>query len=220
VRALFQKGYIEGSVHRDEADRLLSLLKKQSFFEGGNYREDPSLPPPQVLTQAPAELFEECRSWSNYSALIGVQSLFGPFSYWFCTANRFTGGRGMMWHNDHVDASFSTVLIYLTEEDWKEDFGGCLEVGKISDASRMIEPRLNSNESGMVQTIGRIIPRHGTTVILNNLGLPFCHRVTPIEPNKTRYTLMFHFGYWENTRNARKDFGFNGVEGRSPSEGS
>lgn len=216
----FSKGFLKGSIPSYEADRLLLMLKNEEFSEGDRYREDPSLSPPQAMTKASEALLKECQAWSSYSVLRSIQENFGAFSYWFCTANRFNGGRGMMWHNDHIDASFATILIYLTEHEWIDDFGGCLEIGKVKDARRLIEPRLSKSDTSIVETVGKVVPNHGTTVVLNNLTLPFCHQVTPTMPSKVRHTLMFHFGYWENTRNARRDFGFSKVSGRTPVEGS
>lgn len=220
MRGFFSRGFIQDSIPKSEADALLEIISKESFREGGKYKEDPSLDPPQVMTNASQGLIEVCKQWSNYSILKDMRLIFGDFSYWFCTANRFNGGRGMMWHNDHIDATFATVLIYLTKEDWVENYGGCLEIGKVDDASRMVDPRLNKSESGIVHPSGKVVPKHGTTVILNNMSLPFCHRVTPTAHGKTRYTLMFHFGYWENTNESRKNFGFSEVAGRLLVEGS
>jgi hypothetical protein len=216
----FKKGFSQGAIPKTDADRLLGLVKTENFKVSGAYAEDPDINPPETVYQPSAALLEECRAWSNYSILSSIQKCFGVFSYWFCTVNRFSHSRGMMWHNDHIDGNFLTLLIYLTETDWRQDLGGCLEIGKVKEAGTLIEPRLKPSDYHLVEKTATVVPMHGTTVIMNNLTLPFCHRVTPTTTDQIRYTVMFHFGYWENTQEARKNFGFEEKIGKEIKEGS
>jgi len=209
VKDFFKKGYEQSKISIDDANRLLHIIKSEEFTKSNNYNEDKNLNPPEISYRPSACILAECQKWFGKN-LLNVQSMFGIFDYFFCTINKFTKSKGMPWHNDHIDGTFLTTLIYLTDHKWEDDYGGCLELGYIEEAENLIEPRLRPNQYNLVKKIGRVTPTHGTVVTINNIHLPFCHRVSEMDTDAVRYTLMFHAGFCNNTANARKYFGSNG----------
>jgi Rps23 Pro-64 3,4-dihydroxylase Tpa1-like proline 4-hydroxylase len=218
VKNFFKNGFELNSISDTQANFFMELVKKEIFNSNNIYAEDTDLHPPEISYQ-PTHLLTECQSWFEQNSL-GLQSCLGVFDYFICTINKFNNNQGMMWHNDHIDGTCLTTLIYLSEISWKDEYGGCLELGFIDDAKHLIEPRLSPEKYPLVKKTHRIVPKHGTTVTINNLSLPFCHRVTPMLVDSTRYTLMFHAGYWNNTVNARRHFGVDRSGVGSIKEGS
>jgi hypothetical protein len=197
LRSFFKKGYCVAKVEKSMSDYLLGVIQRQPFVEGdGVYASENFRAPliskwesskiiPSENKDAPQELTDFYNQAKVHSFFKPIREALGEFSQGCPMINRFRNGDGMVWHTDSLDATAITCCLYLTPDEFTYEDGGWLGVGRaIGDSVALFD---------------RILPNHGTLVVINNLDPTNQHRVDPVKAEKERNTLLFHLGYVEHT---------------------
>jgi hypothetical protein len=185
IKKFFSEGYTVAAVDQAFADDLLQNIRLKDFSCSVQERagwKDPKVAHWEHGNPSIFHLYWSYLSSSSYFTFFHRH--FGTFSQGLPMSNRFSSGEGMAWHGDYYDGSFMTTMLYLSGDSYTEEDGGYLSLGM----------RL-SFDSEEVFEIDKVLPNHGTLVVVNNLNPMFQHKVTPLVSNKERFTVMCHFGF-------------------------
>lgn len=197
LKSFFKKGYCVAKVDKSVSDHLLQVIQRQPFVEGdGVYASENFRAPliskwesskiiPSENKDAPIELLDFYSHAKEHQFFRPFIETMGSFTQGCPMINRFRNGDGMVWHTDSLDATAITCCLYLTPDEFTLEDGGWLGVGRYNGES--------------VDVFERILPNHGTLVLINNFDPTNQHRVDPMRSNKERNTLLFHLGYVEHT---------------------
>lgn len=197
LKSFFKKGYFVSKVDKSTCDYLLQVIQKQPFVEGdGVYASENFRAPliseweskkiiPSENKDAPTELTDFYNKAKSHDFFKPIRQALGEFTQGCPMINRFRNGDGMVWHTDSLDATAITCCLYLTKDEFTYEDGGWLGVGRVIGDS--------------VKSYDKILPNHGTLVVINNLDPTNQHRVDPMRVEKERNTLLFHLGYIEHT---------------------
>lgn len=230
---LFTKGFTVTSLDLSRADDALANLKLQTFKhpdrqttkEHPNYHMDSGLFYCDCVTE-----FSKPKGYGANTPRMGMgfredsipyfnsfwdqvaaqpyfnyfRNNFGPFSQLSKQMNFYSEpGEGLSWHNDYQDASFMINIITLTDDNFEEADGAFLEFGKatLGESNQFIP------ES--IKPVGKVIPKHGTLVTINNMVPGFLHTVAALTQPKSRYSLICQFGFSSNVMHSLKQKGWN-----------
>jgi len=214
INHFFNYGYAVSHIPLDLADCLLEAVRSQQYHVcDGTYKSsnleapllaswDSALLPSKFLNGITPQIFSDLNTHlRDLSFLNWFETNFGNFSQFSVMVNKFSKNNGMIWHNDHLDSTFLSVLIYLSKDTFSEEDGGFLELGKIYDTDLIVDARPPAHE---VQYLRKVIPNHGTVVLINNTKIDSVHKVEKLISDKERYTILCHFGYWENIAHKKR----------------
>lgn len=89
------------------------------------------------------------------------------------------GGEELDWHEHISDKEVEDYhwLIYLGDDDWKDDAGGLLLLKNAQDPDNIFS----------------IYPTYGTAVVLNNTNPNYLHKVTKYTPTSKRIVLQVSY---------------------------
>lgn len=198
--SFFHRGYAVGQLNEQAAAALAMRVQRESYIRRDEDQHDPGaasweatgsdLPHDNAVPPVDRRFFDRLRDEPYFHA---YQSRFGSFSRDVIMLQLARQYDEMGWHWDGCDSTHMVNMVYLTPDSIGEGDGGLLEIGTCL-IDRHGQPRPQDG----VEVIGRVVPRNGTVVTLNNLSPGFVHRVTPLASDKQRYTLIGQFGYAEN----------------------
>jgi hypothetical protein len=207
INHFFNYGYSVSQIPVELADALLETVRKQNYSVcDGTYKSNLEAP---LLASWNSELLPKTSNIGETPPILeSLQAIlkemgflnwfeinFGVFSQFSVMVNKFSKNNGMIWHNDHLDSTFLSVLIYLSKDIFEENDGGYLELGRIYNTDYVMDARPPSEEVSLLRSV---LPNHGTIVLLNNTQITSVHRVEKMISDKERYTILCHFGYWQN----------------------
>mgnify|MGYP003625520141 FL=1 len=201
LNELFRDGFIVTKLPTDEADRILEVIKGDTFvpdrpgspdiafWETDNPSQNQSVP---EVYQA----FVEALGRSEFTNHIRCHM--GNWSRVNVMLQRGKAGDSMEWHHDSYDPMHMVCLAYFGEDGWCPEDGGQLEIGEgdVGEEGFLLD-------QSAVRVRASISPNHGTLVWMLNTNPRWVHRVTEIQCTKTRYTLIGQFGYRENVLRTR-----------------
>lgn len=211
IALFFKHGYCLNEIRTELADMLLQEVRGQTYIESdGHYKEDEALIAPKTtnwrspflpgrFTEDTPPLFQGVANEIAKSNGLGwFRENFGEFSQNSCMVNKYRKNGGMVFHNDNFDATFLSVLIYLTKDEIDPiEEGGELMIARVYDYDLVKDARVKYEDAQ--GPIHHIQASHGFAVIVNNLNPLFIHGVNRLSVAKERYTFMCHYGYVENT---------------------
>jgi Rps23 Pro-64 3,4-dihydroxylase Tpa1-like proline 4-hydroxylase len=201
LNELFRDGFFVSSIDKELADRMLEVIKADTFvedkvgspdiaeWESDNPSHNNAIPPEY-------QAFMEGLGMSEATA--HMRAHMGDWSRVNCMLQRGRRGDSMVWHHDSYDPMHMVCLVYFTDDEWKPEDGGQLQVG-VGD----IDQNGFLVDQAQVQVRSSISPNHGTVVWLMNTNPRFVHRVTEIKTDKIRYSMVGQFGYRENVMRTR-----------------
>jgi hypothetical protein len=204
LRDLFTKGFAVTSLPKECADRMLEIVESQSFASvTGVYDQQPTVTEtefnfPEVwthrgkavqafdLSDSPKELEQ---IWQGIGAkhLSPFQEIMGKFDQTCMLAHRFSVGQEIGFHSDTTEATFFGMIAYLGDTGFSEGDGGYLRLGRAH-----LDP---NGALSNVTEIAKVMPNHGTLVIVSNIDPTFVHAVEPLRNKKKRFTQACRFGY-------------------------
>lgn len=116
----------------------------------------------------------------------------GAFDHKYLLAHQYHSGQSLGFHHDLSDSTILNCIGYLGDSNYTEEDGGYLEIAECDvDSSGLPLPET-------VKPIRKIMPNHGTIVVMDNTNPRILHRVEPLRANKRRFTLSCQFGYLRN----------------------
>ena len=129
--------------------------------------------------------------------------IYGDFDEIHININKVRRGGSLPWHFDGYDGTFLQILCYPNIEDFIESDGGHLLIGRPEFISRDNDPfphwdpksSLDRIPCRNIQVTKRYVPSRNNVVILNNIDPSFVHRVTELETDKNRHTIIATLGY-------------------------
>lgn len=129
--------------------------------------------------------------------------VYGEFDEIHINVNKVTAGGEMPWHFDGYDGTFLQLLCYPNMDDFNPDDGGHLLVGRPDTLYREGDPMphwapeksLDDILTSNVEVTQRFVPNRNQIVVLNNNDPSFVHRVTKLNVEKTRYTIIATLGF-------------------------
>lgn len=129
--------------------------------------------------------------------------VYGEFDEIHINVNKVTTGGEMPWHFDGYDGTFLQLLCYPNMDDFNPDDGGHLLVGRPDTLYREGDPMphwvpeksLDDILTSNVEVTQRFVPNRNQIVILNNNDPSFVHKVTKLNVEKTRYTIIATLGF-------------------------
>lgn len=213
---MFQKGYSVTKVDRSIADKVLEAMPRQTFKypdkitekEHPMYHADSGLFYCECVTPFTSDKpplmgrgfhEEDLRFFNDFWSLVAssgtyrwYQESFGPVTRFSKQMHDFKRGESLGFHFDYKDATPFINILYVGDDDFKEEDGGYLEVGKC-EVTKDFEIKPES-----IEVTGRIVPNHGTLVTLNNMSPYFVHSVARLKSTKSRYSFICQFGHKEN----------------------
>lgn len=207
LNELFRDGFSVGSLSKDDADYLLRYATADCFMP-----DKPGSPDiaewetdnPSRNMNVPVEYLSVIERIGMGVETEHIRAHMGDWSRVNVMLQRGKRGDSMGWHHDSYDPMQMLCLIYLGDEAWNPEDGGQLQlgVGDINESGFLIDPR-------EVDIKASVSPNHGTIVWAINTNPRWVHRVTEIECDKIRYTLIGQFGYRENVlrSNVAKRYG-------------
>jgi len=181
----FRKGFYTNCLEKTHCDEMLHIVQSINFIESLDYR-DVGYKPPLIAEwddiDDPIVSAHNCQEnlkkyWLKFKEYLKpLENIAGRFDSGSVIVNNFPKGHGMNWHSDTVDTAFVQMLIYLSKDYFDKDDGGYLQIGD-----------------------SFILPNHATMVIMNNISPTMLHRVEPLITEKERLTVVFRYGYMNNT---------------------
>lgn len=129
--------------------------------------------------------------------------VYGDFDEIHININKVDQTGEMPWHFDGYDGTFLQLLCYPNMDDFTEDDGGLLLVGRPDTLYNESDPMphwhpkssLDKILTSNVEVTQRFIPNTNQIVVLNNSDPSFVHKVTRLTSDKTRYTIIATLGY-------------------------
>lgn len=116
----------------------------------------------------------------------------GPFDHQYLLAHQYHTGQSLGYHHDLSDSTMLNCIGYLGDSDYTEADGGYLEIAECDvDDSGLPLPET-------IRSLRRVLPNHGTVVVMDNTNPRLLHRVEPLKSPKKRFTLSCQFGYLRN----------------------
>lgn len=198
----FSQGWTATAVSADLAERALNLVERQLFrAESKIHSGNPMLPEWDSASSkktsdnlAPhelANLWDEIlvQPYFDYWRLV-----YGEFSQKTVLLHQHTKGVKLSFHNDVHEGLHLTNVLFLTRCNWKLEFGGNLQFGRWS-----LDKKWWGVDTSVVKT-AEVIARHGVLVSICNVVPTFCHAVSEMSADLTRYSLISRCGYAENVR--------------------
>jgi hypothetical protein len=132
--------------------------------------------------------------WSDFSEqnLKWFSKTWGPFDHMGLLAHNYSTGQSLGYHHDLSDSTQINCIGYLGDADFSEGDGGYLEIAEcdVDGYGLPIE--------GTIKTVYKVMPNHGTVVVMDNTNPRLLHRVEPLKSPKLRITLSCQFGYLSN----------------------
>jgi len=132
--------------------------------------------------------------WKDFSKeyLAWFNQTWGGFDHLGLLSHQYHQGQSLGFHHDLSDSTELNCIGYLGAENYQQSDGGYLEIAECDvDFDGM--PILSS-----IKTIKKIMPNHGTVVVLDNTNPRLLHRVEPLYVTKERITLSCQFGRLSN----------------------
>jgi Rps23 Pro-64 3,4-dihydroxylase Tpa1-like proline 4-hydroxylase len=207
LNQLYRDGFYQTSIPKDEADRLIQLVKADSFLP-----DKPGSPDiaewetdnPSQNNAIPVEYLAFMESLGSGPDMEHMRCHMGAWSRVNVMLQRGKRGDSMGWHHDSYDPMFMVCMLYLTDEIWTPEDGGELLIGHGD-----VDEKGFLTDHSAVSVKGRISPNHGTLVWCINTNPRWVHRVTEIQSDKLRYSMIGQFGYRENVlrSNIRQRYG-------------
>lgn len=193
---LYREGYWISSIPKSDADYLLGLAKADTFLPDKDGSPDIAhweSDNPSHNLHVPVEYLSIIERLGMGADTEHIRAHMGDWSRINVMLQRGRRGDSMVWHHDSYDPMHLICLIYLGDEVWTPEDGGQLQlgVGDIDEKGFLLDP-------SKVDVRASVSPNHGTIVWAINTNPRWVHRVTRIETEKTRYTLIGQFGYREN----------------------
>tara|TARA_R110002124_G_scaffold128157_17_gene288699 strand:+ start:2121 stop:2762 length:642 start_codon:yes stop_codon:yes gene_type:complete len=196
LNQLFRDGFYISSIEKDAADKILDEIKSDNFstdkpgspdiasWESDNPSSNLHVPPVYEafmeqlgLSEATQHLRAHMGDWSRTNTML----------------QRGKKGDSMGWHHDTYDPMHLICLVYFSDNVWLPEDGGLLQLGEGDiDGHGFL---LNQDD---VKIKASVPPNHGTLVWALNTNPRWVHRVTEINTDKTRYSMIGQFGYREN----------------------
>jgi len=129
--------------------------------------------------------------------------VYGDFDEIHVNINKVSQGGGLPWHFDGYDGTLLQILCYPNMDDFTEEDGGELLVGrpdilwKPGDPMPHWRPETSLDDilTDKVEITQRYTPHRNKIIILNNNDPSFVHKVTELTSDKTRYTVIATLGY-------------------------
>lgn len=129
--------------------------------------------------------------------------VYGDFDEIHVNVNKVDQTGEMPWHFDGYDGTFLQLLCYPNMDDFTEDDGGLLLVGRPDIVSLPNDPlphwhpesSLDQVLTDNVKVTQKYVPSRNQIVVLNNSDPSFVHRVSRLTSDKTRYTIIATLGY-------------------------
>jgi len=198
----FSKGWTATRLKKSFADEFLKIAESQNFREESKTKKsNPQIPdwdsafskktsdnkPPSEITSIWDSILSQ--PYFDYWRL-----LYGDFSQRTTLLHQHKQGVHLPFHNDVHEGLHVTNCLFLTSEKWISEYGGNLLCGSW---------KLDKTWWGIKDSIDRvqeIVAEHGVLVSICNVVPTFCHSVSPLVVEKTRYTLISRCGYVENIR--------------------
>jgi hypothetical protein len=151
----------------------------------GDFKKvNPFVKYPEVLSDFWDEFAKDHFKW--------FAQTWGPFDHKYLLAHQYSSGQSLGFHHDLSDSTILNCIGYLGDSDYTEEDGGYLEVAECDvDSSGLPMPET-------VKPLRRILPNHGTIVVMDNTNPRLLHRVEPLKRKKRRFTLSCQFGYLRN----------------------
>jgi len=213
LKDLFTRGFAVSSLPIEIADRMLGIIESQKFlsiqgvdvYKQHTEFKDRHLSFPEIWSNQgkavqafddwnyPQEL-KDIWDFLRKKYLSGFETMMGSFDHSCMLAHRFSEGQQIGFHSDTIEATFFGLVAYLGESDFTEDDGGYLRLGRARLDSQGKVLNWLKNEGNIVE-ISRILPNHGTLVILSNIDPTFVHAVEPLKIKKKRFTHACRFGF-------------------------
>ena len=203
LKDLFTQGFFLTSIPKETADLMLEIVEAQDFSKvSGVYDQQPEFQSdfnfPEVwmhrgkavqafdMNEYPKEL-EALWGQIAQEHFSGFQKIMGAFDQTCMLAHRFSVGQEIGFHSDTTEATFFGMIAYLGDSGFSEEDGGFLKLG-----------RATLSETGAISAvseIARVLPNHGTLVIVSNIDPTFVHAVEPLRSEKKRVTQACRLGY-------------------------
>jgi hypothetical protein len=198
----FSKGWVKTRIEKNFADQILRIVENQNFREESKTKlTNPQIPDWDSATskktsdnQSPESLVSIWDSILKQSYFDYWRLLYGEFSQRSVLLHQHKKGVRLPFHNDVHEGLHLTNCLFLSHEKWNFFNGGNLVLGKW---------RLDKNWWGVEDSVfdaEEIVADHGVLVSICNVVPTFCHAVTPMTVDSTRYTLISRCGYIENLR--------------------
>jgi hypothetical protein len=196
----FSQGWVATSVNQDVADRAIELVENQRFRkESKVHSTNPMLPEWDSAdskktsdNKAPPELVALWDDLLQHPYFDYWRLVYGEFSQKTVLLHQHNQGVKLPFHNDVHEGLHVTNVLFLTRSSWMLEFGGNLEFGRW---------RLNQKwwgeEDSVIKT-GEAVASHGVLVSICNVVPTFCHAVSEMKADLTRYSLISRCGYKEN----------------------
>lgn len=151
---------------------------------GDSKKVNPFVKYPPALSDFWEEFSSDQLGWFNKT--------WGPFDHRYLLAHRYQTGQSLGFHHDLSDSTVLNCIGYLGDSDFTEEDGGYLEIAECDvDSEGLPKPKT-------VRTVRKILPNHGTVVVMDNTNPRLLHRVEPLKSSKNRFTLSCQFGYLRN----------------------
>ncbi len=207
LNEIYRDGFYVTSIPREEADRLLALVKADTFLPDrpGNpaiaaWESDN----PSHNNNVPVEYMAFMEALGSGPDMEHLRCHMGAFSRINVMLQRGKIGDSMGWHHDSYDPMHVVCMLYLSEDAWSPEDGGELWIGHgdVDEKGFLLDP-------SAVEVKGRVQPNHGTLVWCLNTNPRWVHSVSKIVADKCRYSLIGQFGYRENVlrSNLRSRYG-------------
>lgn len=197
VEDVFEKGYCTTQLSPSIANMLLKQLKRETFVEiqpdaegldisgekyyKGRFMAARSLLRPNDLRPIYKLFSEEFNKWAHE-----IMKQYESAEKFNLAAYCGTENYEMEIHTDVGDRSIFDVIAFLGHDFETENDGGVLEVYRMP---------IGVDYDTYRDCIGKVIPKHGTVVVLNNLNPTLSHLVTPVKkPSARRYQLIGNYG--------------------------
>ncbi|AKO78059.1 hypothetical protein EN12_23455 [Vibrio cholerae] len=215
INDLFTKGFTVGYLQEEWANKILKVLKNQSWIEvvpdvlnsdgeidkyyESIYISVASMMKPDEPNRWFKRYMDEFCLWAE-----PVLSKFENGNSYHVSAFCGTEGYFMEPHSDVGDRSVLDIIAYFGDDIGDENSGGCLDFFKVD----VKDPE---NPSKMT-FLDRVVPKHGMIVIFNNMNPTIYHEVTKlIKPGCRRFQLIAQAGMidkpdWSVDYKAEKGF--------------
>lgn len=196
----FSQGWVATAVTKEVADRALEVVERQRFrAESKILSTNPMLPEwdsseskRTADNRAPTELVDLWDQILKQPYFDYWRLVYGEFSQKTVLLHQHNKGVKLQFHNDVHEGLHLTNVLFLTHSDWSVQFGGNLLFGRW---------RLNKewwgDEDSVVKT-AEVVANHGILVSICNVVPTFCHSVSEMTADLTRYSLISRCGYAEN----------------------
>jgi len=196
----FTLGYAVTQVDLTVCDELLAQVKKEPFREESKLLDTNPLIPAWDTgdhkgtwrNQPPKYIVDFWNKVAQNSYFAYFHLIYGEFSQKNMMVQKYVKGSKVPFHQDVHEGLHITNVLYLSDDEFSEDDGGDLRLGRWNLDERYW------GKLDTVEKLARVEPTHGTLVSICNVIPTFCHSVSEVLTDKTRYSMICRMGYAEN----------------------